>query len=89
MSPRWSRIFLATLATLCLLTLATSAHADCAWVLWESNPPKDGGQWGYARMGLEFLLGTSCRETTQATEAIVAPCFFLQAMVRSYHKVAG
>ena len=24
-------------------------------MLWESNPLKDGGQWGYAQMGLEFL----------------------------------
>jgi hypothetical protein len=24
-------------------------------VLRESNPLKDGGQWGYAQMGLEFL----------------------------------
>ena len=31
MSPRWSRILL---AMLCLLTFATSAHAECAWVLW-------------------------------------------------------
>jgi hypothetical protein len=73
-SPRWSRILL---ATLCLLTLATSVHAECAWVLWESNPLKDGGQWGYARMGLEFLLGTSCRETTQGTEVICGAVLLL------------
>jgi hypothetical protein len=48
MSIRSSRILLGTLCS--LLALATSAHAESAWVLWEratmSSPKVGGGQRG-------------------------------------------
>ena len=34
MTRRWPCVAVAVLG--CLFTFATSAHADCAWVLWDS-----------------------------------------------------
>ncbi len=58
MTKRWSRLAVVTLFI--LLAVATSASAECAWVLWSnlisSNPasryaPSTGGLWTRAEGG--------------------------------------
>ena len=45
MTRRWPRI---VITVLFCLTFPTSAAAECAWVLWMSDPAIDKRQWGYA-----------------------------------------
>jgi len=46
MTRRSPCILLTTLC--CLLALATSASAECAWLMWRSDPYINKGQWDHA-----------------------------------------
>jgi hypothetical protein len=61
------------LATLCLLTLATSAHAGCAWVLWVETPG-GSGQWRVATwvQPPRFAAREHCEAARTAMNALKA-----------------
>ena len=52
---------------LCLLTSSATAHAECAWVLWEERPLKSG-EWRLATTTAStFETKRSCDDTAAAT----------------------
>jgi len=63
MTQRWSWILITTLC--CLLTLATSAFAECAWVLWSKRV--DQADW---RIHSSYQTMDDCIKALDSIEGI-------------------
>ena len=64
LTRRWPRIVLCTL--LCLLGIATSAYAECAWVLWQELPVASGGWSLDAGREIAFPTKAACEKRLRA-----------------------
>jgi len=66
MTARWSFIVVTTL--FCLLAVATSASAECAWVLWKQPTALKGGD-GPWELWAAYPMVTGCTQALDSREA--------------------
>jgi len=81
---RAGRIMVATLG---LLALATSAHAECAWVLWTQTK---GPQWTERTPGAGFANGIKSTYTNwEATTAVSTDDECVRLLAETLQRRAG